>query len=64
MALWKPSSTNTFDNDSMVDEASSETTLIPAELRMIFKLEDDDTMYAMIHSCYDQSHKLSVLVYV
>ena len=31
---------------------------------MIFKLKDDDSLYAMIHSCHEQSHKLSVLTYV
>jgi hypothetical protein len=48
----------------MVEEASISTKLIPAKIWMIFKLKDDDSLYAMIHSCHEESHRLSVITYV
>ena len=48
----------------MMEDASSSSTLIPAEVRIMFQIEGDDTYYALIHSCHEQHHKLLVLTYV
>ena len=64
MVLWESSDSNSIDDDSMIDDVSLMSTLIPAEIRMMFQMEGDGTFYALIHSCHEQSHKLLVLSYV
>ena len=64
MVLWESDNYNSCDNDSMIEEVTASTKLIPAELRMMFQIEDNDNMYGLIHSCEDESRKQSVLSYV
>jgi hypothetical protein len=66
MLLWETARPNAHADadDSMDDESQSFTKLIPAELRMIFQVEEDEEFYALVHSCHEKHHKLSVLSYV
>jgi hypothetical protein len=65
MVLWESATPSAqVEEDGLNDESETFTKLIPAQLRMIFQVEDDDEFYAVIHSCHAKCHKLSVLSYV
>ena len=64
MILWESANYNSSNDDSMVNEISASTKIIPAELRLMFQIEGDDNIYGLIHSCKDESRKHSVLSYV
>ncbi|HEY9299394.1 MAG TPA: hypothetical protein VIQ31_24145, partial [Phormidium sp.] len=51
--------TNTQNDNS--NTSALATKLVPAELKMIFQIENDDTCYCVVHSCYFRSEESLVL---
>ena len=53
---------HTSATDEMLDKDTNTTAkYVPAELKMIFQIENDNTYYCIVHSCYFNSDKRSVL---
>lgn len=64
LVLWRYGPKITVSHNSFSDDDSSNTCLIPGEIRYIFQIEGDDNYYAIIHLCTGESTQLSVLTYI
>ena len=53
--------TNDTIDDTLINDKLT-TTNVPGKLIAMFQIEDEEQLYCMIHSCYFQSHKQTVLL--
>lgn len=61
---WEYNKKTKRGNNTVNEESNTTaiaTKLVPAELKMIFQIENDNTCYCVVHSCYFRSEVMSVL---
>lgn len=62
----KDTNNSTEDSSSLNSKSKSDHSsyLVPAQLKMIFQIKDNNNYYCVIHSCYDHFDPMSVLSYI